>query len=126
MSLTVSEKHGRFYSAYIWQIIYCAYIYFCVITIDFIHIIVGIAQLVETWFEVASSILNWGSGRIFFCSVNFLYWLLFDVRYTPMLQQWHIKDPGHSAKSAGGRFRQNLHTPLAQQKLEWADDTVQA
>ena len=26
--------------------------------------------------------------------------------------QWHVKDPGHSAKSAGGWFHQNTHTPL--------------
>ena len=32
----------------------------------------------------------------------------------PLLLQWHIKDPGHSAKSAGGRFHLNTHTPLTQ------------
>ena len=31
------------------------------------------------------------------------------------LLQWHIKDPGHSAKSAGGRLHLNTHTPLTQQ-----------
>ena len=31
-----------------------------------------------------------------------------------MLPQWHIKDPGHSAKSAGGRLHLNMHTPLTQ------------
>ena len=31
-------------------------------------------------------------------------WLLFGVRSTPVLRQWHVKDPGHSAKSAGGRL----------------------
>ena len=31
-----------------------------------------------------------------------------------MLPQWHVKDPGHSAKSAGGRLHLNTHTPLAQ------------
>ena len=39
---------------------------------------------------------------------------LFGVRSTPMLPQWHIKDPGHSAKSAGGRLHLNTHTPLTQ------------
>ena len=33
---------------------------------------------------------------------------------SPLLLQWHIKDPGHSAKSAGGRFHLNTHTPLTQ------------
>ena len=27
---------------------------------------------------------------------------LFGVRSTPVLSQWHVKDPGHSAQSAGG------------------------
>ena len=36
--------------------------------------------------------------------VGFLCWLLFGVRSTPVLPQWHVKDPGHSAKSAGGRL----------------------
>ena len=34
-----------------------------------------------------------------------------------MLPQWHVKDPGHSAKSAGGRLHLNTHTPLAQRSL---------
>ena len=29
-----------------------------------------------------------------------------------MLPQWHIKDPSHSAKSAGGRLHLNTNTPL--------------
>ena len=36
---------------------------------------------------------------------------LSGVRSTPVLSQWHIKDPGHSAKSAGGRLHLNTHTP---------------
>ena len=32
----------------------------------------------------------------------------------PVLPQWHIKDPGHSAKSASGRLHLNTHTPLTQ------------
>ena len=39
---------------------------------------------------------------------------LFGVRSTPVLPQWHVKDPGHSAKSAGGRLHLNTHTPLTQ------------
>ena len=39
---------------------------------------------------------------------------LFAVRSTPVLPQWLVKDPGHSAKSAGGRFQLNTHTPLTQ------------
>ena len=39
---------------------------------------------------------------------------LFGVRSIPLLPQWHVKDPGHSAKSAGGRLHLNTHTPLTQ------------
>ena len=31
-----------------------------------------------------------------------------------MLPQWHVEDPGHSAKSAGGRLHLNTHTALTQ------------
>ena len=30
----------------------------------------------------------------------------------PVLPQWHVKDPSHSAKSAGGGLHLNRHTPL--------------
>ena len=36
-----------------------------------------------------------------------------------MLPHWHIKDPGHSAKSAGDRLHLNVHTPLPHRS--WAD-----
>ena len=53
------------------------------------------------------------SGRgIFFSRVNFLCWLLFGVRSDPVLPRWHVKDPGHSAKSAGGGLHLNTHTPI--------------
>ena len=32
-----------------------------------------------------------------------------------MLPQWHVKDPDHSAQSAGGRLHLNKNTPLTQQ-----------
>ena len=35
----------------------------------------------------------------------------FGIRSTPVLPQQHVKDPGHSAKSAGGRLQLNAHTP---------------
>ena len=52
--------------------------------------------------------------RIFFSRVNFVCWLLFGVRSTLVLPQWHVKDPGHSAKSAGDRLHLNTRTPLNQ------------
>ena len=43
---------------------------------------------------------------------------LFGVCFTLVLPQWHVKDPGHSAKStdgrADGRLHLNTHTPLTQ------------
>ena len=35
----------------------------------------------------------------------------FGIRSTPVLLQQHVKDPGHSAKSAGGRLQLNTHAP---------------
>ena len=35
----------------------------------------------------------------------------FGVRSTPVLPQWHVKNPGHSARSAGVRLQLNTHTP---------------
>ena len=64
--------------------------------------------------KVASLNPGRSGGRIFFSSVNFVCWLLFGVCSTPLLPQWHIKDPGHSAKSAGGRLHLNSHTHLTQ------------
>ena len=32
----------------------------------------------------------------------------------PVLLQWHVKDPGHSAKSTGGWLHLIMHTPLTQ------------
>ena len=37
---------------------------------------------------------------------------MFGVRSTPLLPQWHVKDPGHFAESADGRLHLNTHTPL--------------
>ena len=38
----------------------------------------------------------------------------FGALSTPVLPQWHVKDPGHSTKSADGKLHVNTHTPLAQ------------
>ena len=32
----------------------------------------------------------------------------------PLLPQWHVKDPGHSAKSANDRLHVYMHKPLTQ------------
>ena len=35
----------------------------------------------------------------------------FGVRSTPVLPQWHVENPGHSAGGAGGRLQLGTHTP---------------
>ena len=62
--------------------------------------------------KVASSNPSRSGGRIFFPWVNSVCWLLLGVCSTQVLSQWHVKDPGHSAKSAGGRLRVRTHTSL--------------
>ena len=64
--------------------------------------------------KVASSNLGRSGGGIFFSRVGFVCWLLFGVRFIPLLTQWHVKDPGRYAISAGGRLHLNAHTPLTQ------------
>ena len=59
--------------------------------------------------KVASSNPGRCGGRLFFSRVNFLCWLSLGVCSTHVLP--HVKDPGHSAKSAGGRLHLNTHTP---------------
>ena len=75
----------------------------------------GIACWLECWThdrKVVSSNPGRSGGRILFSRVNFVCWLLFGVRSTPALPQWQVKDPAHSAKSAGSRLHLNTHTSL--------------
>ena len=64
--------------------------------------------------KVASSNRGRSGGRIFFCGVNFTCRLLFGVCSVSVLPHWHVKDPGHSVKSAGSRLHLNMHTPFIQ------------
>ena len=58
---------------------------------------------------------------MFFSRVNFVYWLLFGIRSTPVLLQRHVKDPGHSSNSAGGRSQSSqLAEPL------WTDHSLKS
>ena len=54
----------------------------------------------------AGSASEFSAPRSTFCADSF-----FGVRSTPVIPQWHVKDPGHSAKSAGGRLLPNAHAP---------------
>ena len=71
---------------------------------------VGMAHLVERRIrdqKVASSNLGRSSSPgLIFCTD-----ILFGVRPTPVLPQWHVKDPSFSAKNAGGRLYPNTLTP---------------
>ena len=48
-----------------------------------------------------------------FSSLGSTFWAdsYFGIHFTPMLPRWLIKDPSHSAKSAGGRLQLNMHAP---------------
>ena len=67
----------------------------------------GIAQWLQRrtrdW-KVPGSNPRRSGGTIFFPRVNFLC-SYFGIRSTPVLPQLHVKDSGHSAKSAGGRLQ---------------------
>ena len=43
-----------------------------------------------------------------------LYADSYSLSFHPALPWWHVKDPNHSAQSAGGRLHLNTHTPLTQ------------
>ena len=49
---------------------------------------------------------EFSSPRSTFCADSY-----FSIRSTPVLPQKHVKDPGYSANSAGGRLQLNMHTP---------------
>ena len=64
--------------------------------------------------NVASSNPGRSSKRIFFSRVNFCVLTLIRCPFHPHVTAVAHKDPGHSAKSAGGRLHLNQHTPLTQ------------
>ena len=57
--------------------------------------------------KVANTIPGRIVSRIFFSRVNILCGLLISVCSTPVLLQWPVRHPGHSAKSAGGSLHLN-------------------
>ena len=61
---------------------------------------------------------------MFFSRVKFVYWLLFGVRSTPVLPQWQVKGPGHSAKGASGQVTPKHTYTFDPTKSEWADYTA--
>ena len=64
------------------------------------------------------------AGEFYFAGVSFLCCLfIVGIRSTPMLAQQHVKDPGHSAKRAGGRLAAKhactLHNIVMWLRLKW-------
>ena len=55
-----------------------------------------------------------GAGREFSSPALALFADSQSVSIPPMLPQWHIEDPGHSAKSAGGSLHLNMLTCFTQ------------
>ena len=78
---------------------------------------VGIAQQLECRTHVwkVTGLNPCRSSRRIFCADSY-----FGICSTPMLPQQHVKDPGHSAKSAGGRLQLNMHTPYVC-RFAWSD-----
>ena len=60
-------------------------------------------------------------GKIFFSRVNLVCRLLFGVCSTPVLLQWHAKDPGHSAKKCRWQVTPKYTYTLDPMQPEWAD-----
>ena len=59
--------------------------------------------------KVAGSSPGRSGGRFFFFPMSiFCADSYFDIRYTPVLPQKHVKDPGHSAKCAGSMLQLNI------------------
>ena len=54
----------------------------------------------------AGAVGEFSSPGSTFCADSY-----FSIRSTPVLPQQHVRDPGHSPKSAGGRLQLNTHTP---------------
>ena len=72
--------------------------------------------------KVASSSSGWRGRTIFISRVNFLCRLLFWCPFHSVLPQWYVKDPSHTAKSAGGKLHLNMRTLITQRS--WSGLTV--
>ena len=63
----------------------------------------------RSWVQIPAGVAGkFSSPGLTFCADSY-----FGIRSTPKLLQWHVKDPSHSAKSAGGRLQLNMYTPYA-------------
>ena len=61
----------------------------------------------RSWVRIPpEAVGKFSSSKSIFCADSY-----FGIHSTPVLLQKHVKDPGHSAKSAGGRLQLNMQTP---------------
>ena len=95
------------------------------------HSIIGIAPLTECRTRdrrVASSNPGRSSREIFFLSPALTFCAKSSLVFVPppVLPQWQVKDPGHSAKSAGCMLHPKHAHFLVPTKSEWSDYVVRA
>ena len=82
----------------------------------------GEASPHTSWTEVVTEptlylalFLGKPAAACFFSKVNFSVLTPIPCPFHPSLPQWHVEDPSHSARSAGGGLHLHTHTPLTQQ-----------
>ena len=72
----------------------------------------------RSWVRIpAGAVREFSSyGQSTFCADSY-----FGIRSTHVLTKQDVKDPGHSAKSAGGRLQLNTHAPtyVALREVTW-------
>ena len=73
-----------------------------------------LVRVPDSWSKGCEFESQWDWRENFFSRLNSVCWRLFSVHSTLVLPQWHVKDPCHSTKSAGGRLHLNTLTPLTQ------------
>ena len=68
------------------------------------------------YFSVLTLILKFLLHGLLFCADSY-----FGIRSTAVLPQWHVKDPGLSAKSASGMLQLNIPAPYILCDFERSD-----
>ena len=75
----------------------------------------------------ADGCLRGATGFFFFSSPELNFCVdSYSVSVLPALAQWHVKDPDHSAKSAGGRLHLNTSTSFTQRSRSGLTNAAQA
>ena len=74
----------------------------------------GIACWLEHWTGDCEFESRQGRRENFLLQGQLCVLTLIQCPFHPVLPKWHVKDPSHSGKSAGGRLHLNTHTSLTQ------------